>query len=119
MHVCMERWPIENHDVNVTQSPSQNKGFIYLLTYNNVTNKIMRHLERKTTLLMNLGRVSCSNYFMSIHILRFSVKLIKIVKPDTKIFIEKHNVSSQSTCPMQECHHKLECFQEKPRTVSE
>ena len=39
--------------------------------YNDVTNEIARRLERIKTFKSNLGRVSCTHYFMSIHILRF------------------------------------------------
>ena len=36
----------------------------------------------KRTLLINLGRVSCINYFMSMHIVRFSDLVIKTSIPD-------------------------------------
>ena len=48
----------------------------------------------KRTLLINLCRASCTNYLMSIHILRFSVQVIKIKRPDKKT-TGKHIVSSQ------------------------
>ena len=43
-----------------------------------IMNKIVHRLERRTTLLMNLGQVSCASYFVTIHTVRFSVQLIEI-----------------------------------------
>ena len=40
----------------------------------------LRAVLRIKTFKSNLGRVSCTHYFMSIHILVFSVQLIKITK---------------------------------------
>ena len=42
-----------------------------VLIMTDVTNEIARRLERIKTFESNLGRVSCTHYFMSIHILRF------------------------------------------------
>ena len=42
--------------------------------------KVVRHLERRKTLLIYLDQVSSTIYFMSIHILRFSIQMIKIAK---------------------------------------
>ena len=51
--------------------------------HNDVTNPTVCHLERTTTLLINLGRVSSrTNYLMSVHILRLCISLNKI---DNKI----------------------------------
>ena len=39
VYACVNGWPIENHDVNVTWSPSQNKAFF--LTYINLYHVVL------------------------------------------------------------------------------
>ena len=41
-------------------------------------------------LLSTLDRVSCTNYFMSIEIIRCSVRRIETTKPDKKIIWQNH-----------------------------
>ena len=38
------RWPIENHDANVTWLPSRNKAFTYLLTHIVDTQQMLNHI---------------------------------------------------------------------------
>ena len=49
-------------------------------------------------LLITLERVSCSNYFISIEIIRCSVRLIKITKPDEKQSVEKTPRETNNGC---------------------
>ena len=51
-------------------------------------------LSANNNCLIKLDRVSCTNYFMSIHNFRCSVQLIKIAKRYEKRMFEKHIVSN-------------------------
>ena len=66
------------------------------------------HVEMllKCTLLINPGRASCTNYFMSIQILRFSVQLIKIQRPDKK-FSGKNEAFHLDMSPLPGYHERL------------
>ena len=54
---------------------------------------IVTSLSANNNCLIKLDRVSCTNYFMSIHNFRCRVQLIKISKPGQKRMFEKHSVS--------------------------
>ena len=51
----------------------------------------------KQYVLIKLDRVSCTNYFMSIHNLQCRVKLNKIGKRDKKKSLKKHCIQDSGT----------------------
>ena len=73
-------------------------------------NQIVRQLERRTTLLIHVDHVSCTNYFMSTHIryvsyryyriVRISIQLSKIARRDKIIHRKKTH------CIVPRCHPK-------------
>ena len=92
---CKERfmansigWPIQHADV--FQHAFRSLPFALFTNFPEWgSHCIVTALAANNNCLIKLDRVSCTNYFMSIHNFRCSVQLIKIAKPDQKRMFEK------------------------------